>query len=108
MYSSCALLLLDASRRVSESVTFLLHPNSHTLETRCSFGLWKVDNATCAQTVYRAIQAGYRLFDGAGDYGNEKEAGEGVRKAIADGLVKREELCEYWWRIPNFETKPDV
>jgi len=56
------------------------------------FGLWKVDNDTCAQTVYKAIQAGYRLFDGAGDYGNEKEAGEGVRKAIADGLVKREEL----------------
>jgi len=35
---------------------------------------------------------GYRLFDGAGDYGNEKEAGEGVRRAISDGLVKREDL----------------
>jgi D-xylose reductase len=29
------------------------------------FGLWKVDNATCADTVYNAIKAGYRLFDGA-------------------------------------------
>ena len=46
------------------------------------------------QTVYNAIKAGYRLFDGAGDYGNEKEAGEGVRQAIKDGLVKREDLCE--------------
>jgi len=43
--------------------------------------------------VYNAIQVGYRLLDGAGDYGNEKEAGEGVRRAIADGLVKREDLC---------------
>jgi len=43
--------------------------------------------------VYHAIQAGYRLLDGAGDYGNEKEAGEGVRRAIADGLVKREDIC---------------
>lgn len=34
-------------------------------------------------------------MDGAGDYGNEKEAGEGVRRAIADGLVKREDLCKY-------------
>jgi len=42
--------------------------------------------------VYNAIKAGYRLFDGAGDYGNEKEAGEGVRRALDDGLVKREEL----------------
>lgn len=29
------------------------------------FGLWKVDNATCADTVYNAVKAGYRLFDGA-------------------------------------------
>lgn len=29
------------------------------------FGLWKVDNAVCADVVYNAIKAGYRLFDGA-------------------------------------------
>ena len=29
------------------------------------FGLWKVDKDTAAQTVYDAIRAGYRLFDGA-------------------------------------------
>jgi len=56
------------------------------------FGLWKVTRSTCADTVYNAIKAGYRLFDGAGDYGNEKEAGEGVKRAIKDGLVKREDL----------------
>ncbi|KAK9474997.1 NADP-dependent oxidoreductase domain-containing protein [Dipodascopsis tothii] len=56
------------------------------------FGLWKVPTSICADTVYNAIKSGYRLFDGAQDYGNEKEAGEGVRRAISDGLVKREEL----------------
>ncbi|KAI9047472.1 hypothetical protein LZ554_008191 [Drepanopeziza brunnea f. sp. 'monogermtubi'] len=56
------------------------------------FGLWKVAKATCADTVYNAIKVGYRLFDGACDYGNEKECGEGVARAIKDGLVKREEL----------------
>jgi len=56
------------------------------------FGLWKVTKSSCADTVYSAIKAGYRLFDGAGDYGNEKEAGEGVRRALHDGIVKREEL----------------
>ncbi|EMC98581.1 hypothetical protein BAUCODRAFT_374705 [Baudoinia panamericana UAMH 10762] len=56
------------------------------------FGLWKVNNDTCAQTVYDAIKTGYRLFDGACDYGNEKEAGEGVARAIKDGLCKREDL----------------
>jgi D-xylose reductase len=35
---------------------------------------------------------GYRLFDGAYDYQNEKEAGQGIRKAIDEGLVKREDI----------------
>ncbi|CAK7235922.1 NAD(P)H-dependent D-xylose reductase (XR) [Sporothrix bragantina] len=56
------------------------------------FGLWKVPKETAAETVYNAIKTGYRLFDGAYDYQNEKEAGEGVRRAIAEGLVKREDI----------------
>jgi D-xylose reductase len=42
--------------------------------------------------ICQAIKTGYRLFDGAYDYQNEKEAGEGVRRAISDGLVKREDI----------------
>ncbi|KAH7375219.1 NAD(P)H-dependent D-xylose reductase [Plectosphaerella cucumerina] len=56
------------------------------------FGLWKVDNSIASDAVYNAIKAGYRLFDGACDYGNEVEVGKGVARAIKDGLVKREEL----------------
>ncbi|KAI0756810.1 xylose reductase [Daedaleopsis nitida] len=56
------------------------------------FGLWKVNKDTCADTVYNAIKEGYRLFDGASDYGNEKEAGQGIARAIKDGLVKREDV----------------
>lgn len=56
------------------------------------FGCWKVDNKTCADQIYNAIKVGYRLFDGAEDYGNEKEVGEGINRAIADGLVARDEL----------------
>ena len=36
------------------------------------FGCWKVTNATAADQIYNAIKTGYRLFDGAEDYGNEK------------------------------------
>ncbi|KAI6120620.1 NADP-dependent oxidoreductase domain-containing protein [Pisolithus croceorrhizus] len=53
------------------------------------FGLWK---ETCADTVYNAIKAGYRLFDAAADYGNEKQAGEGLRRALQEGIVRREEI----------------
>ncbi|KAJ5865009.1 uncharacterized protein N7529_006925 [Penicillium soppii] len=56
------------------------------------FGLWRIDNDSCADAVYNAIKAGYRLFDGACDYGNEAGAGDGITRAIKDGLVKREDL----------------
>ncbi|KAG0681035.1 NAD(P)H-dependent D-xylose reductase (XR) [Pichia californica] len=56
------------------------------------FGCWKVNNETAAQQIYDAIKVGYRLFDGAIDYGNEKEIGKGIKLAIDDGLVKREDL----------------
>ncbi|KAK7047855.1 D-xylose reductase [Paramarasmius palmivorus] len=56
------------------------------------FGLWKVPNDTAPDTVYNAIKAGYRLFDGAFDYGNEKECGLGIKRAIDEGIVKRSDL----------------
>lgn len=57
------------------------------------FGVFQIpDPEVCRQTVYDAISAGYRLIDTAALYYNEKAVGEGVRQAIADGLVKREDL----------------
>jgi D-xylose reductase len=56
------------------------------------FGLWKIDAADCADRVYQAIELGYRHFDSASDYGNEKEVGDGFCRALADGLCKREDL----------------
>ncbi|KAE8327937.1 NADP-dependent oxidoreductase domain-containing protein [Aspergillus sergii] len=56
------------------------------------YGLWNVSKTTCAEQVYNAIKVGYRCFDGACDYGNEVEAGQGIARAIRDGLVQREEL----------------
>ncbi|SCV67315.1 BQ2448_5961 [Microbotryum intermedium] len=56
------------------------------------FGLWKVPKPQCADIVYNALKLGYRLLDGAADYGNSKEAGEGLARAIEDGIVTREEV----------------
>uniref|UniRef100_A0A7S1QFZ7 NADP-dependent oxidoreductase domain-containing protein n=1 Tax=Neobodo designis TaxID=312471 RepID=A0A7S1QFZ7_NEODS len=56
------------------------------------FGCWKVPKDVCADTIYQAIKAGYRLIDSACDYGNEQQTGAGIRRAIDEGLVKREDL----------------
>lgn len=55
-------------------------------------GTWKIAANDCATRVYEAIQAGYRLLDCACDYGNEQQVGEGLKRAIAEGIVKREEV----------------
>lgn len=56
------------------------------------FGCWKVDKDTCADTIYNAIKVGYRLFDAAQDYGNCQQIGQGIKAAIDEGLVARDEL----------------
>ncbi|MDG0970071.1 MAG: aldo/keto reductase [Porticoccaceae bacterium] len=55
-------------------------------------GLWKIEQASVAEAVYKAIEAGYRHLDSAADYGNEKQVGEGIAKAISNGLCSREDL----------------
>ncbi len=57
------------------------------------FGVFQIrDLEECERVVYDAIRTGYRLLDTAASYGNEEAVGTGVKKAIADGLVTREEL----------------
>ena len=55
-------------------------------------GLWKLDIDEVADAVYNAIKIGYRHLDNAADYGNEKQVGEGIARAIADGVCSREDL----------------
>lgn len=56
------------------------------------FGVYQIPLEETAEAVYQAIKAGYRLIDTASIYGNEKETGEGIKQAINEGLVTREEL----------------
>jgi aldehyde reductase len=44
------------------------------------------------QVVKDAIDAGYRHFDTALFYKNEKEVGAAVRAKIAEGVIKREDV----------------
>ncbi|MEO0591319.1 MAG: aldo/keto reductase [Pseudomonadota bacterium] len=59
---------------------------------RVGFGLWKIPQDDTANAVVEAVRAGYRHFDSAADYANEEQTGQGLAKAMADGLVAREDL----------------
>ncbi len=73
------------------------------------FGVFRVpDKKECAESVYNAVKVGYRLIDTAASYGNEDAVGEGVRKAIAEGICTREDLfitSKMWVAdMKNYET----
>lgn len=55
-----------------------------------TFGMWRLTDPE--ETVYNAIRAGYRRFDSACDYGNEEATGRGIRRAITEGIVTRDDL----------------
>ena len=55
-------------------------------------GTWTLDDETAENSVYHALKDGYRLIDTAKYYGNEKGVGNGVRRAVSEGLVTREEV----------------
>ena len=55
-------------------------------------GTWQLQGDICEEIVYNAIEIGYRHIDTAQAYGNEREVGNAITRAINDGIVKREEL----------------
>jgi alcohol dehydrogenase (NADP+) len=57
-----------------------------------TFGSDRFTATEIADAVAGAIRCGYRMFDCASVYGNEDLIGRVFAKAIADGIVKREEL----------------
>lgn len=57
------------------------------------FGVFQIPDLTqCEEVVYNAIKIGYRLLDTAAAYFNETAVGKAVARAIADGIVTREEM----------------
>lgn len=55
-------------------------------------GTWTLKGQTCEDSVYHALKTGYRLIDTARYYGNEKDVGRGIQRAIEEGFVKRKEI----------------
>lgn len=66
--------------------------NNHTFMPQVGFGTYKVVPEQASDAVYTAISYGYRHIDTAQLYFNEAEVGQGIGKAVAEGLVSREQL----------------
>lgn len=71
------------------------------------FGTYKVTGAQVDPVVNAALDAGYRHFDTARFYENEKELGAALNAAIASGKVKREDLfvtTKLWYSDQGYDS----
>ena len=60
-----------------------------------------------SELIYSSIKDGTRLIDTAAVYGSEEGVGKGVKRAINEGIVKREDLF-ITTKLSKFEmTNPD-
>ena len=55
-------------------------------------GMFSLSDSQAENSTYWALKAGFRLIDTARIYGNEAAVGRGLRRAIREGIVKREDV----------------
>lgn len=56
------------------------------------FGTYALSDEQAENSVYWALRDGYRLIDTARIYGNESGVGRGIKRAVDEGIVKREDI----------------
>lgn len=81
-----------AETGVFDFSTKTVHLNSGYDMPILGLGTWTLSNDQAEDAVYHALKDGYRLIDTARYYGNEAGVGRGIRKAIREGIVKREDV----------------
>ena len=82
---------------VSTAPEFDLENGTVTLNNGISMpiigiGTFALSDSEAEESVYWALRDGYRLIDTARIYGDEAGVGRGIRRAIDEGLVTREEI----------------
>lgn len=55
-------------------------------------GMFSLSDSQAENSTYWALKTGFRLIDTARIYGNEEAVGRGLKRAIKEGIVTREEV----------------
>ena len=56
------------------------------------FGVFEIPKEKTAECVFNAIEVGYRMIDTAQAYYNEQEVGDGIKKAMREFGLNREDI----------------
>ena len=71
-------------------------------------GTYSLDHDTCVNSVKALLQNGGRLIDTAYMYGNEDAVGEGVRQAMEEYGISREEIFVITKIYPSQFSNPEA
>jgi len=71
---------------------FMNNEEGQEIIPKVGFGTWLITNQDAERAVYDAIKIGYRHIDTAEAYQNEEGVGRGLRTAIAELGISRQEL----------------
>lgn len=87
----------ESEEAQAENIEFNLESATVTLNNGVEMpilgiGTFSLSNSQASDSVYWALRDGYRLIDTASIYGDEEGVGEGIRRAIDEGFVTREEI----------------
>ena len=82
--------------------------NSGYKMPRLGFGTWTLNDEQAENCVLHALKTGFRLIDTARYYGNEKGVGAGVRAAINENILTREEIFVTSKIMPGNYNQPDA
>lgn len=66
--------------------------NDGTWFPELGFGTFELRGEDGTEAIVSALETGYRLIDTAVNYKNEPEVGEALRRAVADGIVERDDV----------------
>jgi diketogulonate reductase-like aldo/keto reductase len=94
------------SNNISERLSSTLKLNNGLEMPRIGLGTYKVKNLD--NIVYQSIKNGVRMIDTATIYENEEEVGQGIKKAIDEKIVTREELFVVTKLWVNAKHEPEV
>lgn len=78
--------------KIEEIIMKFVKLNNEVEMPIIGLGTWKANPGEVYQAVRWAIKLGYRHIDCAPIYGNEKEIGQALHDAVAEGDIKREDL----------------
>lgn len=83
----------DRNKTLNETTTMPTHklPSGYEMPI-VAYGTFRSAPGEIYESVLAALKAGYRHFDCAHIYKNEKEIGQAFTHAFKEGIVKREEL----------------